>query len=70
MLAQVFNGTKSLYVQAASLRAEDGHSDLALGLNHGQSNVGYIHLFSLVAPAPRTKQNWSFWPRTAPKCIR
>ncbi|WP_298846251.1 LuxR C-terminal-related transcriptional regulator [uncultured Ruegeria sp.] len=52
MLAQVYNGTESLYVQAASLRAEDGHSELTVRLNYGLNEAGYIHLFSLIVPCP------------------
>ncbi len=52
MLAQVHNGKESLYVQAASLKPADGHSDKALGLNHDLEKAGYIHLYSLVVPCP------------------
>lgn len=52
MLAQVRNGKESLYVQAASLKPADGHSDKALGLNHDLEKAGYIHLYSLVVPCP------------------
>ncbi|WP_372574899.1 helix-turn-helix transcriptional regulator [Ruegeria jejuensis] len=55
MLAQVQNGTESLYVQAASLAAEDGHSDKALALNHGLKTAGYLHLYSLVVPCPNNE---------------
>lgn len=52
MLAQVQNGKDSLYVQAASLKSADGHSNKAMALNHDLQKAGYIHLYSLVVPCP------------------
>ncbi|MFA3917683.1 helix-turn-helix transcriptional regulator [Ruegeria hyattellae] len=55
MLAQVRNGTESLYVRAASLRNGGRHSEKVVALNHGLKSAGYMHLYSLVVPCPENE---------------
>lgn len=52
VLAQVYNGSETHYVDSATETLNRKHPPKKLALHAGLVNAGYLHLYSLVVPCP------------------